>query len=47
MIDFVNFENNFFITATISIIIKHDIIIKPRKPRKIIIRRKRAPKHRE
>jgi len=47
MIDYVNFENNFFITATISIIIKHDLIIKPRKPRKIIIRRKRASKHRE
>jgi len=47
MIDYVNFENNFFITATISIIIKHDLISKPRKPRKITIKRKRAPKHRE
>ena len=47
MTDCIIVENNFIISANISIIIQHDLIIKLKKPRKITIRKKRAPKHRE
>ena len=47
MDDLIIVENNFFITANISITINHNIIVKPKKPKKIIIRKKRASTHRE
>ena len=47
MTDCIIVENNFIISANISIIIQHDLIIKLKKPRKITIRKKRTPKHRE
>ena len=44
MTDCIIVENNFIISANISIIIQHDLIIKLKKPRKITIRKKRMIK---